>query len=218
MGKTLGRVVRSLITSQELLKHLNLRLSLFQRPGSLQKWQKLGVFWFHIGAFICQGWKWKVLVILLLSGPSRVWARWLAKLTKSRVDIVSHSILLFWTRRERSRFSPLTNKELKVIQVKSTSEERPEFSLKVTWSQLQYLWTDSSDFCEQVWILLQSPGFGKALGSAWCNFRASSLASSQKLEVCFPKFLSGCSYLAILIQCGAWPSPTNMNKSENPDW
>ena len=38
-----------------------------------------------------------------------------ARLTKSGVDIVSHSILVLFTRRERSQVSPLINVELKAI-------------------------------------------------------------------------------------------------------
>ena len=56
-----------------------------------------------------------------------------ARLTKSRVIIASHLILLIFTRRERSWFNQLKSTELKTTWVESTSEGRPEFSLNIFW-------------------------------------------------------------------------------------
>ena len=61
---------------------------------------------------------------------------WFGRVTKSRVDIVSHSILVLFTRRERSWFSPLIKLELKATRMESASEGRLEFSLKIMQSQL----------------------------------------------------------------------------------
>ena len=78
--------------------------------------------------FTC--WSQRLRIFVALGDSSRVWESWSARLTKSGVDIVSHSILVLFTRRERSQFSALINIELKATQVEQTSEGRPEFSLK----------------------------------------------------------------------------------------
>lgn len=44
--------------------------------------------------------------------------------------MISYSILVFLTKRERSQFGPLISIQLKATQVESTFEGRPEFSLK----------------------------------------------------------------------------------------
>lgn len=56
-------------------------------------------------------------MVFFVIESSRLQANWFAKLTKSGVDIVSHSILVLLTKRERSRFSPVMNIELKATQV-----------------------------------------------------------------------------------------------------
>lgn len=50
--------------------------------------------------------------VFFLVESSRVWTNWLAKLTQSGVDVVSHSIKVLLIRRERSQSSPLMNIEL----------------------------------------------------------------------------------------------------------
>ena len=46
----------------------------------------------------------------LLGDSSRAGESWFARLTTSGMDIVSHPILVLFTREERSQFSPLIHK------------------------------------------------------------------------------------------------------------
>ena len=86
-------------------------------------------FWFCLESLV--GLK---IVVFLLGDLSRVWVSWLARWAKYGVDIVSHSILVLFTRRKRSQFSPLVNTELRAMQIESISEGRPDFLLKITLS------------------------------------------------------------------------------------
>ena len=60
--------------------------------------------------------------------------RWFSRLTKSSMVIASNFILVLFTRREKSWFSKLKSTNLKNYLNRSTSEGRPEFSLKIFWS------------------------------------------------------------------------------------
>lgn len=68
-------------------------------------------------------------MILLLGDLFRLGASLFAKLSKSIVDIVFHYILVLLTKRNIS-VQPTNKHELKAKQAESTSEGRPEFSLK----------------------------------------------------------------------------------------
>ena len=62
--------------------------------------------WFCLAAIIYWYWGFRILTVFLWSDSCRVWESWFVGLSKSRVDIVSHSILTFFARMERSRFNP----------------------------------------------------------------------------------------------------------------
>ena len=86
--------------------------------------------WFYSGTFIFWSWRLRISAVFLLGNSSRVQESWFARLTKSGVDTVFHSILVLFIWKERSQFSPWINIELKTTWVESTSEGKPEFSLK----------------------------------------------------------------------------------------
>ena len=83
---------------------------LSQCPVFLQEYQKVYEFWFHLGAFIYWIWIWEVWV--LEGYLSRVRENWYTRSTKSGVDNFP-SILVLFTRREKSLFRSLINRELK---------------------------------------------------------------------------------------------------------
>ena len=75
-----------------------------------------------LGTFICWRWRLRILVVFLF-GDFLVQVSWLAKLTKSGMDIVSHSILVLSTKRERFW---LINIQLEATPVDLTSQGRPD--------------------------------------------------------------------------------------------
>lgn len=96
--------------------------------------QKLGKVWFYLAVFNCWSWRLKILAIFLVGDSFGIWESWFARLTKYEADIVSYSIRALFTK-ERPW---LINIELliKSTQVESTSEGKPEFSVKLIWSWL----------------------------------------------------------------------------------
>ena len=120
------------------------------------------------------------------------------------MDTVSHSIVVLFTRRESSQFSSLINIELKISQVASTCEERPEFFL--IW-----IWLNIYEQVQQIFLckpkFFQLTGFEKALGIAqWSRLAIAQTWSYSKLvgwsPSCNSRNISGFSQLEVSSSAG----------------
>lgn len=109
MRKALGRLARRLrLPEVPKLVTASFTVSqLFVIPAEASR------LWVLYSGLHLPGLKIKNLQGLTSGGLSRIQASLFTKLTQSRVDMVSHSILVLLTKRKKSQFSPLIDAELK---------------------------------------------------------------------------------------------------------